>query len=62
MVLINFYLLPERQASPGIEGLNLSTFEEPMAPATELQDFRYEYLFFLFLVGVGLIGDVLSYR
>ncbi|GMY11321.1 type I inositol polyphosphate 5-phosphatase 5 [Fagus crenata] len=30
----------ERHASPEIEGLNLSTFEEPMVPATKLQDFR----------------------
>ena len=43
------YLLSERQTSPEIEGLNLSTFEESMMPATELQDIRYE-LMFLFLV------------
>lgn len=43
----NFYLLSERLASPEIEGLNLSTFEEPMVPATKLQDFRYELLFFV---------------
>ncbi|XP_047163931.1 type I inositol polyphosphate 5-phosphatase 5 [Vigna umbellata] len=31
----------ERETSPGIEGLNLSTFERPvMAPETELQSFR----------------------
>uniref|UniRef100_A0A7N2M0W0 Inositol polyphosphate-related phosphatase domain-containing protein n=1 Tax=Quercus lobata TaxID=97700 RepID=A0A7N2M0W0_QUELO len=30
----------ERQTSPEIEGLNLSTFEESMMPATELQDIR----------------------
>nr|POF02002.1 type i inositol polyphosphate 5-phosphatase 5 [Quercus suber] len=30
----------ERQTSPEIEGLNLSTFEESMTPATELQDIR----------------------
>ncbi|KAK4583990.1 hypothetical protein RGQ29_021927 [Quercus rubra] len=29
-----------QQTSPEIEGLNLSTFEESMAPATELQDIR----------------------
>ncbi|XP_020236924.1 type I inositol polyphosphate 5-phosphatase 5 [Cajanus cajan] len=30
----------ERETSPGIEGLNLSNFERPMAPETELQSFR----------------------
>ncbi|TKY60308.1 Type I inositol polyphosphate 5-phosphatase 5 [Spatholobus suberectus] len=30
----------ERETSPGIEGLNLSNFERPMAPETEIQSFR----------------------
>ncbi|XP_031249903.1 type I inositol polyphosphate 5-phosphatase 5 isoform X2 [Pistacia vera] len=39
MVLI-YYLIPERQTSVSIEGLNLSTFEPPMAPAIEIQKLR----------------------
>ena len=31
----------ERETSPGIEGLNLSNFDSPMAPPTEFQDVRY---------------------
>ncbi|KAJ1398642.1 Inositol polyphosphate-related phosphatase [Sesbania bispinosa] len=30
----------ERETSPGIEGLNLSNFERPMAPENEIQSFR----------------------
>ncbi|MED6181446.1 hypothetical protein PIB30_019342 [Stylosanthes scabra] len=30
----------ERETSPGIEGLNLSTFERSMGPETEIQSFR----------------------
>ena len=30
----------ERESSPGIEGLNLSNFERPMAPENEIQSFR----------------------
>ncbi|XP_027364457.1 type I inositol polyphosphate 5-phosphatase 5 [Abrus precatorius] len=30
----------ERETSPGIEGLNLSSFEKPMAQETEMQSFR----------------------
>ncbi|RVX23613.1 Type I inositol polyphosphate 5-phosphatase 5 [Vitis vinifera] len=30
----------ERETSPGIEGLNLSNFDSPMAPPTEFQDVR----------------------
>lgn len=48
MALIS-YLLADRQTSPGIEGLNLSILEKSMAPAlapaTEIKEFRYEFLF-----------------
>ncbi|CAA7034736.1 unnamed protein product [Microthlaspi erraticum] len=30
----------ERKSSPGIEGLNLSTFDRPMAPTTEIRELR----------------------
>ncbi|KAI4317241.1 hypothetical protein L6164_025130 [Bauhinia variegata] len=33
-------ILPDGVASHGIEGLNLCNFEQPMIPATEVQDFR----------------------
>lgn len=33
-------LLSDRQASPGIQSLNLSNFEHSMAPATETKEFR----------------------
>ncbi|KAL6993128.1 hypothetical protein U1Q18_011246, partial [Sarracenia purpurea var. burkii] len=34
--------LSERHSSVGIEGLNLSNFEQSMAPATIIQDFRFQ--------------------
>eukprot|EP00261_Vitis_vinifera_P017277 XP_010646885.1 PREDICTED: type I inositol polyphosphate 5-phosphatase 5 [Vitis vinifera] len=33
-------IFSERETSPGIEGLNLSNFDSPMAPPTEFQDVR----------------------
>jgi len=41
MILIYYCQLTERETSPGIEGLNLSYFERPMAPENEIQSFRY---------------------
>ncbi|CAH8391148.1 unnamed protein product [Eruca vesicaria subsp. sativa] len=32
--------LSERKSSPGIEGLNLSSFDRPMAPTTEIRELR----------------------
>lgn len=32
----------ERKSSPGIEGLNLSSFDRPMAPTTEIRELRWE--------------------
>jgi hypothetical protein len=32
----------ERKSSPGIEGLNLSSFDRPMAPTTEIRELRFE--------------------
>ncbi|KAF8089300.1 hypothetical protein N665_0510s0013 [Sinapis alba] len=32
--------LSERKSSPGIEGLNLSSFDKPMAPTTEIRELR----------------------
>lgn len=32
----------ERKSSPGIEGLNLSSFDRPMAPTTEIRELRLD--------------------
>ncbi|MCI10026.1 type I inositol 145-trisphosphate 5-phosphatase CVP2-like, partial [Trifolium medium] len=40
MNLMSYYEFTERETSPGIEGLNLSNFERPMAPENEIQSFR----------------------
>lgn len=42
---MGFFLLVnllERKSSPGIEGLNLSSFDRPMAPTTEIRELRFE--------------------
>jgi hypothetical protein len=45
MNLMSYNEFTERETSPGIEGLNLSNFERPMAPENEIQSFRYEISF-----------------
>lgn len=44
MVELISYSFSERHSSAGIEGLNLSNFDQPMSPATIIQDIRYELL------------------
>lgn len=44
MVELISYSFSERHSGAGIEGLNLSNFDQPMSPATIIQDIRYELL------------------
>lgn len=40
-LLVDSVFPPEKQPSLGIEGLDLSNFEQFMAPVAQVQDFRY---------------------
>lgn len=50
MVLISYLLLPERQASPSIESLNLSIFEPAMTSITETEQVRLDNMLLIIIL------------